>query len=61
MEAPNMRQLLKSELLDALKESLCDLEGARMVSAIDPEVVLLKQNLHATITRLENEDSADYE
>jgi hypothetical protein len=56
-----MRQLLKSELLNALKESLRDLEGARMVSATDPEVVLLKQNLYTTITKLENGDSADYE
>jgi len=56
-----MRQLLKSELLDALKVRLCDLEDARMVSAIDPEVVFLKQDLYTTITRLENEDSADYE
>ena len=56
-----MRQLLKSELLDALKVSLCDLEDARMVSAIDPEVALLKQDLYRTIIRLEDEDCADYE
>ena len=33
----NMRYLLKSEVLDALKESLRDVESLRMVSAIDPE------------------------
>ena len=42
----NMRHLLKSEVLDALKESLCDPESLRMMSAIDPELVLLKQHLH---------------
>ena len=56
-----MRHLLKSEILDALKESLRDLESLRMVSAIDPELVLLKQHLHTTIAKLEDEISTDYE
>ena len=56
-----MRHLLKSEVLDALKESLRDLESLKIVSAVDPEVVLLKQHLRTTIAKLENENSADYE
>jgi hypothetical protein len=56
-----MRQLLKSEILDALRESLRDLESLRMVSAIDPALVLLKQHLQTTIEKLEDETSADYE
>ena len=56
-----MRHLLKSEILGALKESLRDLESLRMVSAIDPDLVLLKQHLHMTIDKLEDEISTDYE
>jgi len=56
-----MRHFLKSEILDALKESLRDLESLRMVSATDPELVLLKQHLHTTIAKLEDENSADCE
>ena len=56
-----MRHLLKSEILDALKESLRDLESLRMVSAIDPELVLLKHYLQTTIEMVEDEDSADYQ
>jgi hypothetical protein len=54
----NMRHVLNSEVLDALKESLRDLESLKMVSAIEPEV---KQHLHTTIAKLESEDFADYE
>ena len=56
-----MRHLLKSEVLDAPKQSLRDLESLRMVSAIDPDLVLLKQHLHTTIDKLEDEISTDYE
>ena len=56
-----MRHLLKSEILDALRDSLRDLESLRMVSAIDPELVLLKQHLQTTIEKLEDEGSADYQ
>ena len=56
-----MRHPLKSEVIDALKESLRDLENLKIVSGVDPEVVLLKQKLYTTIAKLENEDSADYQ
>jgi hypothetical protein len=56
-----MRHFLKSEVLDTLKESLRDLESLKMVSAMEPEVVVLKQHLHTTIAKLESEDVADYE
>lgn len=56
-----MRHLIKSEILDALKDSLRDLESLRMGSAIDPELVLLKEHLQTTIEKLEDENFANHE
>jgi hypothetical protein len=56
----NMRQPLKSVVLDALKGSQ-DLESLKMAPAIDPEIVLPKQHLYTTIAKLEKQNFADYE
>ena len=54
-----MRQLLKTQLLDALRDSLRDLENLRLVSADDPNVLLLKEHLRNKIIELEHEQSAE--
>ena len=50
-----MRQLLKNQVLDALRDSLRDLENLKLVSADEPEVALLKQQLQSKIAQIENE------
>ena len=56
---PLIHQLLKTEVLDALRESLRDLENLKLVSANEPDVLLLKEHLRNKITELENEQSAE--
>ena len=54
-----MRQLLKTQILDALKESLRDLETLKLVSAGDPHVADLKRHLRAKISELEKDTTTD--
>ena len=56
---PLMRQLLKTQVLDALKESLRDLENLKLVCANERDVLLLKEHLRNKITELENEQSTE--
>ncbi|HEV2699775.1 MAG TPA: hypothetical protein VGU90_17410 [Terriglobales bacterium] len=54
-----MRQLLKNQVLDALRDSLRDLENLKLVSADEPEVALLKQQLQSKISEIENDGTGD--
>ena len=54
-----MRQLLKNQVLDALRDSLRDLENLKLVSADEPEVALLKQQLQSKIAQIENDGDGD--
>lgn len=56
-----MRQLLKTQVLDALRDSLRDLENLKLVSADQPEVALLTQDLRKKIIEIENEGASDYQ
>jgi len=54
-----VRQLLKNQVLDALRDSLRDLENLKLVSADEPEVALLKQQLQSKIAQIENDGDGD--
>lgn len=54
-----MRQLLKTHVLSALKETLSDLENVKLVADLD--VVSLRDDLRKTITELEKDCTPDYE
>jgi hypothetical protein len=54
-----VRQLLKTQVLDALRDTLRDLENLKLVSASEPDVLLLKEHLRNKIIELENERSAE--
>ncbi len=56
-----MRHGLKPELLDAMKDSLRDLENVKTVSPDDPQLVRLKQNLRKKIAELGEDVPTDYE
>lgn len=53
-----MRHLLKTQVLDALRDCLRDLENLKLVPANEPDVLLLKEHVRNKIIELENEDSA---
>jgi hypothetical protein len=50
----------KAELLDAMKESLYDLESMEILGPDDIEILGLRRTLHQQIARLEKESSEDY-
>jgi hypothetical protein len=50
-----MRQLLRKEVLAALKDILQDLENLRLVPDHQSEVVLLREDLRRTIAKIEND------
>jgi hypothetical protein len=52
------RVALNFELLEALRQSLRDLQNLRVVPADDPHVVRLKRHLREKIARLEQEARA---
>lgn len=54
-----MRQLLKNEVLDALRDALRDLENVK-VSGNEPGVLLLRDELRKKIIEIENDDSAEH-
>jgi hypothetical protein len=54
-----MRELLKQEVLEALKEILQDLEGLRFVPDYHSEVALLGEDLRITIAKIENESAPE--
>jgi hypothetical protein len=54
-----MRQPLKTQVLDALRQSLRDLESVKLVSAEDGNLELLKQELRLQIVQLENGHTPD--
>ena len=56
-----MYQRLKTDVLEALKDSLRDLENLKLVSADEPEVALLKQHLRNKIVEIENREKKDCE
>jgi hypothetical protein len=54
-----VRQLLKTQLLDALRDTLRDLENLKLVSANEPDVLLLREQLRKKIIEIENEQSTE--
>ena len=48
-----MRHILKADLLQAMKESLRDLENLRLLSPNDLEILTLRRNLERLIAVLE--------
>ena len=54
-----MRQLLKTQLLDALRDTLRDLENLKLVSPNEPDVLLLREQLRSKIIEIENEQSTE--
>jgi len=52
-----MRHSNEPELLDALKDSLQDLEGVQLISPEDIEIIAEKRILRQKIEELEREDS----
>jgi len=55
-----VRQLLKTQVLDTLKESLRDLENLKLVSTNEPDVLLLREHLRKKIIEIESADSAEH-
>ena len=53
-----MSQVLQSELLDAMKASLRNLENVRIISPDDPSLLQLKNTLRQKINDLESGESA---
>jgi hypothetical protein len=49
-----MRQVLKPELLDAMKDCLHDLENTKLISADDLDIIDQKRILRQKIAELEN-------
>jgi hypothetical protein len=56
----NMHHHLKVQILGALRNSLHDLESLKLVSADDPDVLLLRQNLRKQIIELENKGAGEH-
>lgn len=56
-----MRQLLKTQVLDALRDSLCDLGNLKLVSASEPDVVALREELRKKIIEIENDGALEHE
>ncbi|HEX6820843.1 MAG TPA: hypothetical protein VF123_02210 [Candidatus Sulfotelmatobacter sp.] len=54
------RLVLNLDFLEALRQSLRDLESLKVVPVNDPHIVLLKQNLRRQIAQLERE-TQEYE
>lgn len=54
-----MRQLLKTQMLDALKQSLRDLEDLKLVGSQDRHIEFLKRDLRNRIAELEKDSSTD--
>ena len=54
-----MRQLLKTQFLDALRDTLRDLENLKLVSPNEPDVFLLREQLRKKIIEIENEQSTE--
>ena len=50
-----MRQIVKAELLDAMKECLHDLENTELLSPDDLDIIAQKRFLRQQITELETE------
>lgn len=61
LEIVTVRKLLKTQVLAALRDSLRDLENLKLVSADEPEIALLKQQLRAKVIELQNDSTNDYE
>jgi hypothetical protein len=55
-----MSHILKAELLDALKRNLRDLEGVRLISPDDLDIINEKRILRQQIVELEKGSSDDY-
>jgi len=51
---------LKTQVLDALKESLRDLENLKLVSTNEPDVLLLREHLRKKIIEIESTDYAEH-
>ena len=50
-----MRQAIKAELTEAMKESLRDLENLRLLNPNDREILNLRRNLKEKIAELEGQ------
>ena len=50
-----MRHILKADLLQAMKESVRDLENLRLLSPNDLEILTLRRNLERQIAALERQ------
>jgi hypothetical protein len=56
-----MRHLLKTQLLDALKDSVRDVESLKLIPEDDPQVAVIRNDLRNTITQIENNGVSEYE
>jgi hypothetical protein len=54
-----MRRFLKTQVLQALRDSLRDLDNLKLVSADDPDVRLLREHLGRNIIQIENDGTPD--
>ena len=55
-----MRHLLKTQLLDALRDSLRDVESLKLIPEDDPQVAVIRNDLRNTITQIENNGVSEY-
>lgn len=56
-ESATMSQALQSELLDAMRASLRNLENVRIISPDNPDLARLKNTLRRKIKELEHKES----
>ena len=52
-----MRRVSKSELLEAMRESLRNLENTKLLSPDDLDILKSRHDLEAKISKLERQDS----
>jgi len=53
-EYATMRHVLNPQLLDALRDSLRDVESLKLIPKDDPQVAVIRNDLRKTITEIEN-------
>jgi len=56
---PLMRHVLKLQLLNALRDSLQDVENLKLIPGDDPQVAGIRNDLRKTITEIENDGAPE--